>query len=261
MSWDFFLAAGADDLPVEGIRKGTIAEWRGATKTDFGPAIDPLNNLADVRFHTDFDYPRFTGKVTSRDPGMSPVTVAATGEDGNIDRVDILFAHGRDPAPLLFGLIEIDGYKQPLAGSMAPLKGGSTSQPNWRICELAWDAINVGLRTRGGIAPAMTIHWEVFILAEAFQVRSEGENLFYFDPDEINGEALGKVSTEYRFMSEAPGAGDIRLLGGLETVVMAVEGSHPVLRGSDGATSYATHSVNSLTATASHAVTGTEVDL
>lgn len=257
--WDFLLVSGADDQPVEGIREGTIALWHGANKTDFGPAIDPLNNLGDVRFHSDFDYLRVAAHVTSRDAGMSPVTLPAVGEDGNMDRADILFAHGFSPAPLVFGLIETDSYKQPLAGSMAPLKGGSTSQPNWRICELAWDSTNVLLRSRGGVAPAMTVHWEVWVLAEAFQVRDTGEHLFRFDPDEIDSEQLGKVSTEYLFLREATGTGHTRLLGGEETVVMAVEGGYPVIRGSDGVTSYRTHSVNSISATGSYAVAGKEV--
>src|SRR5690606_30670694 len=139
-AYDLFVASGADDVPVEGIRKGTIALWRGADATDFGPAIDPLNNLGDVRFHSDFDYLRFSHKVTSRDSGRSPVSIVAWGSEFVGDRSDILFAHGMDPAPLAIGVIEIDGYKQPLAGSMTPLPGGNhTTLTNWRICSLVVD--------------------------------------------------------------------------------------------------------------------------
>lgn len=214
---DFFLAAGADNVPVEGIRAGTIAVWRGASKTDFDPAIDPLNHIADLRFHSDFDYPRGVGVVKSTDPGRSAVTIGATGSDAVINRSDVLFAHGMSPPPLIIAMIEVGGYRQPLAGSMTPLPGGNINNTNWRICSIAVDDTNVMLRTRGGYAPAMTIHWEVLLLQEAFQVRSEGDFMIYLDPAEIDGAQVGKVSSEYRFLSEAEDPA-FRVLGGKQTI-------------------------------------------
>lgn len=260
MSYDFFLATGADDAPAEGLRAGTIALWRGTTNTDFEAAIDPLNNLASVRFHTDFDYMRLASYVTSRDAGMSPVTLPFTGEDGNIDQETLLFAHGMTPVPLVMGLIEISGYKQPLAGCMQPLPGGSAAQPNWRICSLVWDDTNVYLRTRGGRGAAATVHWEVLVFEEPFQARAEADVMIRLDPEAVVGASVDKVAENYRYLKTADASGVTRLLGGSETVIMALEAGNPVLRGSDGVTSYATHHSNSNTATASYSVTGQEVE-
>jgi len=271
MSWDFFLSAGTDDLPVEGIRKGTIAQWRGAVATDFGPAIDPLNNLGDVRFHSDFDYLRFVRKVSSRDAGRSPITVGATGSETLIDRSDVLFAHEMDPPPLVIGTLETGGYKQPLAGSVTPLPGGDHTKTNWRMCSLAVDDTNVMLRIRGGYAPAMLLHWEVWLLNEAFQVRSGSDYMVYLDPEEIDGEQIGKVSSEYRFLSQAEGAGELRLLGGTQTLLLRENG---LTDGSDGETDFIIPSTCSAWTNATswggwpapppegdHHVNGAEVDL
>lgn len=220
MSWDFFLASGTDDQPVAGIRKGTIALWRGAARTDFGPAIDPLNNLGDVRFHSDFDYLRAIGKVRSQDAGMSAVAIPATSLHGNMDTSQVLFAHGLDYTPLIIASTTIGGHTQHCCGSMRPLPGGSIANASWRVISITADDTNVVLRARGGWAPAMNVNWEVVLLAEAPQVRSEADVMFSWEPGEADGAQLGKVSGAYRFIHEiTSGPGDFTFVGGREPYV------------------------------------------
>lgn len=215
-AYDLFLASGADDVPVEGIRKGTIALWRGADATDFSAAIDPLNNLGDVRFHSDFDYLRGIGVVRSTDSGMSPVSIGATSLHGNTDASWTLFAHGLDFTPLIIASTTISGYTQHCCGDMRPLPGGSIANASWRVISITADETNIVMRARGGWAPAMTVHWEVLLLAEEPQVRSEAEVMFRWEPGELSGAELGKVGGGFRFVHEVAGTGDFTFVGGRE---------------------------------------------
>lgn len=215
--FDMFIAAGADDWLAEGIRKGTIALWHGVHKTDFAAAIDPLNNLGDVRFHSDFDYLRGIGKVSSTGAGMSAVTIGATSLHGNMDTSWTLFAHGLDYTPLIIASTTIEGHTQHCCGSMRPLPGGNLAKAGWKVISITADATNIVMRVRGGWAPAMTVDWEVVLLAEAPQVRSEAEAMFAWEPGEADGAQLGKISGAYRFIREiVSGAGAFTFVGGRE---------------------------------------------
>ncbi|MEW6092213.1 MAG: hypothetical protein AB1647_14960 [Pseudomonadota bacterium] len=208
------LIAGADDKPVAGIRKGTLAVYEaGASGTDHTPAIAPHDHLGDVDFHTDFDYLRIASIVSSRDAGMAAVSLPETAWNASINRKDTLFAHGLGYKPLLSADIEINSYVQPAEGVINPLPGGSTANVNKRFLYFTADETNVYLNARGWRAPAMTVHWKVRVLAERFQVVEPGDYLIDFSAAGIEIAQFGKISEEHRFIRQAAGAGAFRLIG------------------------------------------------
>lgn len=209
------LIAGADDKPVAGIRAGTVAVYEaGAEAKDHAAAIAPYDNLADVDFHTDFDYLRVASIVKSTHAGMSAVTLPATAWNASISQTDTLFAHGLGYKPLLSADITIGGHTQPAAGTINPLPGGSTANVNKRFIYFVADATNVYMRTRGWAAPAMTVDWTVRVYAEQFQAVDPGEYLIDFDPAGIEIAQFGKIDSDHRFVYEvASGPGDFRLIG------------------------------------------------
>ncbi|MBX3488856.1 hypothetical protein [Parvibaculum sp.] len=262
------LIAGADDKPVAGVRAGTVAVYEaGSQGKDHGPAIAPYDNLADVDFHTDFDYLRVTSIVTSRDAGMSSISLPATAWNSSISRTDTLFAHGLGYKPLLSADIEIGSYVQPAAGTINPLPGGNTANVNKRFIYFVADTTNVYMRTRGWVAPSMTVHWVVRVYAERFQTVEPGEYLIDFDPAGLEIAQFGKIDSEHRFVREvASGPGDFRLIGKRNVAhgrqSQAPHGTVNKYGQSDGATDWAwlqaTSGVNPVAGTATISVDAIE---
>jgi hypothetical protein len=251
---------GRDDYPVTGIRAGTAAIWdAGSGDDDYDPAIAPLDHLADVKFHTDFDYLKIADIVTSRDSGKAAVSLPATSPGSVMDREDVLFAHGLAFTPLVIGEIEVSSYVQRCGGSVMPVPGGTASNRNYRFCGIISDATNVLLRSRGWAGPgntncpAMTVHWRVLVLNERFQVESDPDYLFRFAPGEADLAALGKVDANHRFIRKTPSTGEIRIAG-KETISNDVQSSIPTILQSDGATDVAISSIDNNTPSATFSI-------
>jgi hypothetical protein len=241
--FDFFLASGADDAPVAGIKAGTIAVWRGADETDFGPAIDPLNNLGDVRFHSDFDYLRVAKVVASTDSGRSPVTLPLYGENQILEQNTTLFAHGMGIVPLFIPQYTVDGYVQPGDGSPMLNKKSAGRQGEPRFIGMTADETNIYMHARGWLGPAATVHWRVWVLNEEFGVTADPEVIFHFDPESVTAHSLGKLDEHHRFIRKVGSSPAFRLIG-KSTFSLDASGGFSRINYHDGVTALAVSSVN-----------------
>lgn len=227
--------ASADDKPYTGQPNGVAAIWNaGADGSDNSGLLDPRNNLGKVWFHSDLDYLRIVKTVTSLGGDYSPAEVPATPYNAPLNAEYTLFAHGLGYKPLISGDIITSGYRQPCAGSPAPIPAGDRTQAGYRYVGMTADETYIYLHVRGFIAPAMTIHWEVRLYEETFQNVSEASSLIYFSPESATLAALGKVSADRRFVRKVPsGSGQFRFLG-QQTMKLVTAGSGPTFHFSDG---------------------------
>ncbi len=261
-----FLAAGKNDKPVAGIRAGTVAIWdAGPTGTDWSPAIDPLNHLSKVKFHSDFDYLRVLRVVTSRDVGRDPINLPELDIYANEADEFTLFAHGLGRVPLIIAEIENDGYRQPVAGSVFVMQLGFGGG-DWRSRHIVFsaDETNVYMLVRGARAPATTLHWKVFLLEEGFQTTTNPAHMLRFEPGAATIGALGKIDPSYLFARKAAGpTGDLRLLGRQSIVFDTQSNGGPVvcLNYCDGLQSMCVPSVQNFTPTPSYSFAGQECDV
>lgn len=251
--FDFFLSSGADDQPVEGIRAGTIARWRGADETDFAPAIDPLGNLGDVRFHSDFDYLRVAKMVASTDSGRSPVTLPLYGPGQILEQDTALFEHGMGIVPLFIPQYIVDDYVQPGDGSPMLNKNSVGRNGAPRFIGMTADDTNIYMHARGWLGPAATVHWRVWILDEEFGVTADPEIMFRFEPDEVLAHSLGKLDEQHQFIRKVPSEPAFRLIG-KSTFSLDASGGVTRINYHDGVTALAVSSVDNNYPTGSYTV-------
>lgn len=260
------IALGKNNKPYPGAVAGTWAIFdAGVGYADSSGLVDPLNNLSKVKLHSAFAYPKVLRVVSSRDPGNSPVTIAARAEGTAVGIQDVvLCGHGRPTTPLFFAEFETGGYRQPAAGTVIPLSGGSTTQPvNQRFCTITSDATNFYMHVRGWTgASAITVHWKIWICDEQFQADNTSGDLMNFTPYSATGAALGPIDIDHRYIRKVPsGGGELRIMG-KPTISFDVQGVFPAVNYSDGATNAAMPGVFTTPYPTAHfAATGTEVEI
>ncbi|MFN4229853.1 hypothetical protein [Parvibaculum sp.] len=258
--YDLIYCQAGEDQPVAGIPAGTAALWRGSSKTDFGPAIDPLGNLARVKFHSAFDYLRVAKVVKSTDPGMSPVTIPAQGENLLLEQNDLLFAHGMGFRPLFFKQFTVDGYKQPGDGSPMLNKYNAGRKGEPRFFGMTANATNVYLHSRGWFGPATTIHWTVWILNERFGVTDRPDTLFEFRPDGAVLPKLGKIDEDHLFVRKVTSSPEFRFIG-RPTFALEESGGFTVIAYHDGQTKLSVSAVNNNFPSSSFTTTSVDCDV
>lgn len=241
--YDLFHAQAAGDVPVAGIPGGTVALWRGLSKTDYGPAIDATANLSVVKFHSGLDYLRIAKVVKSTDAGMAPVSVPAQGEGVVLGQDNLLFAHGMGYQPLFFKQFSVDGYPQPGDGSPMLNKKIGAHKGEPRFFGMTADDTNIYLHSRGWFGPATVIHWTVWVLAEKFGVTYQPDILMNFKPDALEIPRLGKIDEDHLFVRKVDALPDFRFIG-KPTFALEVSGSFSVIAYHDGVTSLSVSSVN-----------------
>lgn len=251
---------GADNEPVAGLTKGTIALVEVDDASDYTAAINPKSNLSSVRFHTDLDYLRIAKTVTSRDPGMAAVTIPSRATNQTLMQENQLFAHGMGFSPLLISEIEIDSYKQPCNGSALIMKlAGTANNPRWS--SFTADDTYVYMYSLGWFGPAATIHWSVRVLDEQFQVTGAAPKMLHFDPASIEIPRLGKIDADHRFVRRVTsGSGDFRFIG-KQTLKFDIQSSRTAINYSDGVTNKVVPTVDTTPyPSASYTVTGVECE-
>ena len=241
MTVDHFLATAADNQPVAGISKNTIAQWRGANGSDFAAAIDPLSNLANVRFHSGLDYLRVAKVVQSTDAGRAAVNLPSMGEGLVFNQQTLLFAHGMGYPPLMICDTTIGGYAYTCNGSSMVLSGGATHDPRW--VGFTSDDTNIYMHAFGFMGAASTVHWRVHVLAEQFQVTSDLGDLLRFNPNELVAPKIGKIDPDHRFVRKVASGGQFRFAG-VQTLKFDVQNGWTAINFSDGVTDAAAATVN-----------------
>lgn len=241
MTVNHLLVSAADDKPVAGIKKNTLALWRGTNGADFAAAKTPKTKLNSLRFHSDLDYLRVKKVVKSTDAGRAAVNVPARGEGTILNVNSTLFAHDMGFTPLFIADITISGYGYTCNGTSMILPGGGSPQPRW--FGFMADDTNIYGRAVGWLGSACTVHWRVHVLDEEFQTTKGFGDLFSFDPSGATLPRLGKIDTDHRFVRNVASGEDFRFAGN-QTLKFGEEGGWATINFSDGVTNVAAATVN-----------------
>lgn len=132
-------------MSVFQVKDGKAAIWTGA---DDAPFINPLGNLARVKFHSDLEYMRVVATLskTVALPAI-PSTGSGQSDPGCRSATYNLGAHGQGRTPFVLGKIVVNGVPVAFTGSVCvhqnPYNANAYRGSGARWLSLGCDAVNV----------------------------------------------------------------------------------------------------------------------
>lgn len=193
--------SGANE-PISGLAAGTFCIWEHGSdinSPDNSPATDPINNLAKVAIHSDFEYLGVENVLTFSQ--ALPAYSSWTGATNSYT----LGAHGVTGRPLILARFRDNA----VGGTWYTLNGAAHANApliafEGHVFVIQVDATNVILRNHSwSTAAAITLDIEVFILDRTFDDTppTRTDEVFYADTGVVRA-AGGIFDTSKQYIQE-----------------------------------------------------------